>query len=400
MVNVTRISNMSDLVEAGLPRPNMGAETALLQKQEWEDLLFRAANKSVFMTWEWLVTWWEVYGGSYDLWWLISKNENGKVIGGLPLYVWKGQDGLFLPHRELRFVGTGASVSPEHLDIVIDPEHFDEVVLSISQYLIAHLRDWDLMLLTDISNSSAFVNRLFDELLTQGGTLSVEKQEPQAPYVSLPPSWEEYLRSLSPRMRAHILRNRRKLNRELEITFHIWSHADGSFKQAFNEFERLFRDRKVSVGIGDKFEEARGYRKFHHLLAERFSKRGWLYLAFLRTPEKTIAAEYIFKYLNTIYSYQFGFDRTFVKKNVFKVLRGYVIEDAIQLGITEFDLLRGEEPYKYDWGTRSREKKMIRYFSPTLYGQTLRHILEFKRAGKRMLHNTVSKMKKVEAKNE
>ena len=169
------------------------------------------------------------------------------------------------------------------------------------------------------------------------------------------------------------------------MSFHIWSPEDGEIDTAFDKFEKLYASRKESVDVENKFEKAPGYKKFHRLLAKRFSEKGWLHLAFLKIGDQEVAAEYTFKYLDTLYSYQCGFDSAFGKNNVFKVLRSYVIEDAIQSGIKEFDLLRGEEPYKYDWGAVTREKKMLRCFSPTFYGRTLQNILKLRESGKRLL---------------
>lgn len=376
MAALTRLANLSEIRRL---------------KPEWDDLLKRTSNTSIFMTWEWLATWWEVYGKGHELWWLTVKDENKKLIASAPLYLRKHQNGLFLPHRELRFIGTGAPVAPEHLDLLTDPQNSEEAIQLIGQYLADHSSDWDVLCLSDISSPNSAAFQLDRCLSEKGATFVMDQQMPSAPYISLPVSWEEYFKSLGSRMRAHIPRLRRKVERELGATFSVWPSGNGNLHFAFSEFERLFSARKMSVGIGNKFEEMSGYRQFHHRLIERFSERGWLYLGFLKSPTKMLAAEYNFKYSNILYSYQFGFDPDYAKKNVFKVLRSYVIEDAIRQGMTEFDLLRGEESYKKDWNAIPRKKQMLRCFGATFYGRTLRRVLELRRTGKKMLHKVITR---------
>ncbi len=370
MATITQLIHLSEIVEL---------------KSEWEDLLKRAANTSVFMTWEWFVTWWEVYGSDHELWWLVVKDENKKLIGGAPFYIRRHRNGLMLPHRELRFVGTGAPVAPEHLDILVDPKDSGEVIRLIGKYLADCRSSWDILLLTDLSHSEAQAFWLNRELLNHGVASLVEEQFPKAPYVPLPESYEEYFQSLGKWLRRTITRQRNKQTRELDMSFYIWSPEKDELSSAFDKFEALYASRKETMAVENKFEKAYGYRKFHRLLATRFTERGWLHLAFLKIGDQEVAAEYTFKYLDTLYSYQCGFDSAFGKNNVFKVLRSYVIENAIQQGIKEFDLLRGEESYKQDWGAVTRDKKMLRCFSPTFYGCTLRNVLELKRKSKKLL---------------
>ena len=213
----------------------------------------------------------------------------------------------------------------------------------------------------------------------------MELQVPAAPYVPLPATWEEYFKSLGKWTRRTIVRQRNKLTRECEMTFQVWSEGEQTLESAFDTFERLYAARKKSVRVGNKFEEAPGYRVFHRRLASRFSERGWLHLAFLKVGGTYAAAEYAFKYQDALYSYQNGFDPAYAKNNVFKVLRSYVIEDAIRNGFSEFDLLRGEEPYKHEWNAVLRKKQQLRSFSPTFYGRMLQSVFGLRRMGGRVV---------------
>ncbi|MBI4358107.1 MAG: GNAT family N-acetyltransferase [Candidatus Omnitrophica bacterium] len=368
-MEVIRFSDLNDEARHG----------SLLRRQPWEELLARSGNRSIFMTWEWLSTWWEIFGGDHELWWLIVKGRDGNWIGGAPLYLRRYRNGLLLPYRELRFVGTGASVGTEHMDVVADPNYRSEALQALTVYLAEHASRWDVLCMTDISNPEALVYQITNHLAGRDMWVHVGEQLPKAVYVPLPSTWDEYFKSLGKWLRQTISRQRRKLLRELGLNLYVWSEKDSSLDSALDELERLFRARKSALGVSNKFQSAPGYREFHRRLMARFFERGWLYLAFLKDHERAVAVEYTFKYGDVLYSYQSGFDPEFGRRNVFKVLRSYVIEEAIRQGIREFDLLRGDESYKYDWKAVDRKKQTIRAFSSTFYGRALGTIAGVKR---------------------
>lgn len=57
-------------------------------RQEWDDLYKSCPSATPFSSWEWLYSWWEVYGGPYDLR-LITLRDGGSglLVGLLPLMV-------------------------------------------------------------------------------------------------------------------------------------------------------------------------------------------------------------------------------------------------------------------------------------------------------------------------
>lgn len=85
-------------------------------EDQWHALHEACPQATPFQTWEWLCTWWEIYGTPGDLRLLAARHDD-RLVGVLPLMV-AG------PGR-LQFVGTGLS---DHLDALIDPAFADEVL--------------------------------------------------------------------------------------------------------------------------------------------------------------------------------------------------------------------------------------------------------------------------------
>jgi len=57
-------------------------------RQEWDDLYRGCPSATPFSSWEWLYSWWEVYGeGKYGLRLITLREEGGLLVGLLPLMV-------------------------------------------------------------------------------------------------------------------------------------------------------------------------------------------------------------------------------------------------------------------------------------------------------------------------
>jgi hypothetical protein len=69
-----------------------------------------------------------------------------------------------------------------------------------------------------------------------------------------------------------------------------------------------------------------------------------------------------------MYYYQAGFDPKYEEWSVGLVVMGKCIEDAISRELSEFDFLRGDEPYKKRWTKLHRDTKHITAFMNNISG--------------------------------
>ena len=86
--------------------------------------------------------------------------------------------------------------------------------------------------------------------------------------------------------------------------------------------------------------------KFHKKITRTFLSSDMLRLYFLRVQGNYVATWYTFKYNNKLFYYQGGWDPEWPKDRVGNILTNLVIEDAINKWYSEYDFLRGMEPYK------------------------------------------------------
>ena len=135
-----------------------------------------------------------------------------------------------------------------------------------------------------------------------------------------------------PDLSFRVARTREDLSRDFPafVALHRKSHA-GKRKFMDDRMEAFFRE-----------------------MAEAFFEAGWLRLAFLSAGREDVAAAFQLAWRGTLLLYHSGFDPARRDASPGLVLLARCIEDAIRLGMREYDFLRGRERYKYDLGGRDR----------------------------------------------
>jgi CelD/BcsL family acetyltransferase involved in cellulose biosynthesis len=107
----------------------------------------------------------------------------------------------------------------------------------------------------------------------------------------------------------------------------------------------LFRLHRETWGQAALF--ARGRERVLH---EKFSAAahgsGWLRLWILELNDRPAAALYGFRFAGDEYFYQSGRDPVYARDSVGQVLLAHAVQSALEDGVREYRLLRGDETYK------------------------------------------------------
>ncbi|MDP2815942.1 MAG: GNAT family N-acetyltransferase [Rectinemataceae bacterium] len=323
-----------------------GAEFEALKKS-WNSLLERSHSRSVFLTWEWQYTWWCHLGQDVGLSLVIVRSVTGELVGIAPFCVTKSG---ILPVHVLSFMGT-TYVSSEYLDIISHPEYEKEVAMAVAQVFLDDKGSWDLVVRTDLNDSSVTLRYLKD--LLQSPKILIEQSLCQScPYLSLPTSSDMFRAGLGSETRASLKRRTKKLGQLGAVVESIKSvdEVPAQLHTLFSLHEKRWRLR----GLRGNFREE-SVRRFHLDVARLFLGCGWLGLYTLQTNDNTIACLYGFNYARKYYYFQAGFDPSWANHSPGFVLMGRCIEDAIAQGLDEFDYLRGMEPYKRRWTKTQRQ---------------------------------------------
>ena len=319
-------------------------------KKDWDALLKKSKSDTVFLTWEWMYTWWECFKENKQLFILAVYGENEEMVGIAPLCMDKKKIGGIPVLNYIKFLGT-MPISSDHLDFIIYQGREREVLGTIVNYLFKE-NIWDLCLLSNIPASS-LTGKLLKEIM--GNRPSQYEISQVCPYIPLPDQIEDFYSSLSRNMRNTIKRRRRNLHRKYNgFEFVTWKNPD-EIDSAMERMFELHEKRWMVVKHKGNFIK-NDVRKFHKKIAGLFLHSDMLRLYFLRVQGKDVATLYTFKYNDKLYYYQGGWDPELSGDNVGGVLTALVIEDAINRGCSEYDFLRGTEDYKIRLTDKKREE--------------------------------------------
>lgn len=312
---------------------------------EWNSLLSQSGANNIFLTWEWVSNWWQVYGSGKELRVLVVKGPQESIVAIAPLYIHTRTFLGGLSVNEVRFLGTGEDVSPDYLDFIIMRGFENEAIDTVMRYLAAE-NDWDIVHLTDMLSTSITTGVI--RKVAVDNRLLVEKAERAiCPYIRLRPDWDEYVHSLSSNMRFNIKRRMRNLEKDFRARYFVWQDM-GGLEYVMGRLASLHNKRWEQKG-GEHSFSSEQYNGFHKAVAREFALKGWLQLNCLELNGEIVAILYDYRYGGKIYYYQGGFDPSLYKYSLGLVLRAYVIQEAIKDGIKEIDLLKGAYEHKYKW---------------------------------------------------
>ncbi|MBN1440777.1 MAG: GNAT family N-acetyltransferase [Anaerolineales bacterium] len=309
--------------------------------EEWNRLLSASAAAYPFLRCEYLRAWWDHLGAGE---WPAAElriavwREDGSLAGVAPLFR-TTCDG---EHR-LLFIGS-AEIS-DYLDLVAAPDRLPSFCAALFESLAAFpASEFAALDLFNLHASSPTIPLLEAEAERRGWGLSREFLQ-VCPAIALPRSWEDYLASLDKKTRHEI---RRKLRRAEGGEGGLTLHLRGS--EASEEFLRLM----ACDGAKARFLTPSMRAQFRSI-ADAAQKAEMLQLAFLEMDNANIAAFFNFTFGNRIWVYNSGMDPKYAALSPGWVLLALLIRKAIEDGFQAFDFMRGDEPYKFQWGGRGEK---------------------------------------------
>ncbi len=311
-----------------------------LLSKDWDSILANSEAKTIFLTWQWQSVWWHHFGKGKKLRLFALRSDAGESLGLAPLY-FEQADG-----KVLQFIG-GRDLC-DYLDFIVTKGREREVLEAFLNYLLRsddHFASLNLYSLPEDSSTLGILRSLRDE----AGLRMEVSVEDTSPLISLSRSFEDYLGRLHKKDRHEIRRKVRRAQAGGELEFSRIENEE-ELEEGFNTFITLHRKSSPEKA---KFMDSRKESFFRDIAQELF-KQGWLDLFFLRLKGKKIASLFCFNYQNRLCLYNSGYDPEYSSFSPGIVLLNYCIADAIDRGIKEFDLLRGNESYKYHFGARDR----------------------------------------------
>ncbi len=315
-------------------------------RREWTEVLERSEDNNVFLTWEMAAS--------------CAKNIDTNEIR--ILCVKDGEETVSIaPLRKSRYKMGYQVIEPlnyrlsDYTGFIMTRE--EESLKLIISHLFEH-GDWDFVYLLDIPETSLifkYLPKITPEIP------SFEMIEGKlCPYISLPSSIELLLSNLSAKFRKNLRRSIKNLKSDYQRIELKRYDEFASFEEAMNQFFMLHQKRWKTKGKPGVYAEDKT-RAASIESAKLYAEKGWLALYFLMAKDKPVAAQYCLEYNNKMHYGLGGLDPSFHKYSVGSIITSMMLEKCIEHKIKEYDFMKGDEPYKFEWTSEARRNLGVKF---------------------------------------
>ena len=279
------------------------------------------------MTPEWQEAWWDEFGHDDELR-LLTVGPADAPLGLAP---------LLLSGGHITFVG-GTDLFDYHDFITAAPAFYPAL------FDCLETEPWNVMGLSSVPEWSPTFE-LLPQAARERGYAVVVEEEDVVPGVTLPESWDAYLTGLRKKDRHELRRKMRRLE------------SAGPVRVRLADAETLERDlvlfqQVMAESKAEKREFLSPEREaFFQRITSRMHEAGHLRLLLLEIgDDPATAAVLAFDYAGRRLLYNSGYRHGYDHLATGLMLKALCIKDAIESGLSYFDLLRGAEQYKYHLG--------------------------------------------------
>ena len=316
--------------------------------ENWNLLLAESASNTIFLTWEWVESWWKNYGANRPLF-VLSVWQDELLQGIAPFYL-EAVSRWGAKWNFLKLIGDGSHDS-DYLDCIVRKGCEDEVITAIVRFLDSHRTRWDCLELHGTPEGSPCLKVLVNLAIESAWRFSSES----IPCASLPlpQSWNDYLKLLKPRFRTKVRSTLAYFDTKIgtsPIPCEDATELDTWLPILFDLHTRRWGTRNRPGVFRDSAKQL-----FYRDVSQSSLRRGWLAFHRLDWGERTLAMQYGFKYNNRFFLLQEGYDPEFAAVRPGLALRGQLIRHWISAGLAEYDFLAGASSYKLEWGGQLKQ---------------------------------------------
>ena len=343
--------------------------------ETWDVLADRTPWATPFARWAFHRSWWDAYGaGAHDETVVVGDpTVDGAPIAIVPLMhrhqVEPGDSSIRTSMRHTAAPLTpveptataiffGASYHADYATVLAAPADLPVVAGALVDLLEREVSPgeqpterWDEVDLRRLRCGDPAADALEAAFVTRAATAGwrvVREREDVCPVVALPETgdFQQYLGTLGKKERHEI---RRKVRRA-EAAGEVRLEASADPSADLEAFIELHQKRWGAEGLFPATPGGESSRVFFRELFRRFGPDGSLRLMFLTVAGRRIAAGVHFDDGETIYYYNAGVDPDARDLSPGVVMVARYMEMALTSGRRRVDFLRGDEPYKYEWG--------------------------------------------------
>lgn len=362
-------------------------------KDRWNSLLAEIQLNNVYLTWDWLFTWWNFYKEGRELFILLAKKDD-RLVGILPLTLRNIKYYSVIKFQRLEFLSTGELDSeescPSSMGIIALEKYEKEICNGFVHYLTTKLyNQWDELYLLPLFKGCKETQLLIDSFGRNNQYSYEEKHIWNNIYTEMEESWDLLLGKFGKKTRKKLRRGRRVLA-EMEGFSYRFLDSEEELPAFFDSFVQLHLARWENRGAFS----SRKFLAFQRKISKVFFRKGYLKLSLLDINGRIVAGNLDYQYGDTIFGYQTAFDPTYHISGLSIGFIGmsYCLEDCINSGCKIYDWYRagGEGDYKNHFNPVVRDVISIRFCKKSLKGMLLTKVMKvesfLKMLVKKVLH--------------
>jgi len=317
-------------------------------QSEWTELIQSSSADCIFLTWEWINTWYTINNKYTEPYILVVRDEANKLVGIAPLYISYYKFLNFLPRKILRILGEQASGS-EYLDFIAKKDCESEIYDSIFAFLSSHQKDWDYIWIPKINGWNGAKNRLVENA-TRSNLNHIYRESIFSEF-ELPKSFSDYLNSFTSKRKSEIKRLFNKA-KKLKLVFkHCTSQKE--LKVYLDALFELHQKRRALYNDPGTFNRKPNEKYFYEAFTPIALKNNWLRFFALYENESIQAIQIGYVYNGTFHQLQEGFNPNAIS-GIGNILRAHVIEYCISENLKSYDFLGEHTEHKRRWKSNSR----------------------------------------------
>jgi len=347
-----------------------------------------------FRRYEWLAAWWRHFGPGIcrgraneatpagELLVLAVHDSDGSLVGLAPWYLSR----TLADGRAIRFLGSGI-VCSDYLSLLAREGRETDVAWAVADWLAARTDLWDLIELSGVDAQDIAVPEL-GRRLTGAGNETHFFSGPNCWRAELPRTWDAYLATLVASKRQRARRLQRRLLDTGRAAIRVIDDV-ARWDEGFAVFQQLHQKRRTSIGDPGCFATPE-FGRFLNEAGRELLRSEHAVMLVLEIDGAPAAAEYNLLGGGIAYFYQAGIDPDRLADQPGHMLTAARIERIIYRGYRALDFLRGDEPYKAQWGAKARPLMTMRVVRRRPAARLRHQVWVWERHARRLARQSVS----------
>jgi len=275
-------------------------------EHDWNKLYEKSVRTTIFSSWDWMFTWWEVFHDELSRkLYILCLYDGDELLGIAPFHIYKHYPKSLVQGKTLQFIASGnkqdENVTSEYLDFIVLPEKESEMVVAVSEYLVKHKRQWDFADFEYLLEDAL----ILDCFKVKTKIARVEKQEGVRFYISPKKSFDEHKPLMGKRWRKMLDRKNRILERDHEVSI-VTTDTEESLEPALALLADMHCSR-IKDKVGYCAFDSKKFTQFHRTILKRFSPQNKAVIKTLYIGEEPLAIYYVFVDKGQWHYYQSGF---------------------------------------------------------------------------------------------